>query len=124
MMNGQEIATAVGYGAKIVVLVIDNGIFATIVEHQERHYPQRPSGTHMTNPDFALMAQSYGLHGETVRTNADIAGAVERALASPTGALLHVITDPALRGPSGQMPDASRASGTDENTAQQNGDHA
>lgn len=123
MMNGQEIATAVGYGAKIVVLVIDNGIFATIVEHQERHYPQRPAGTHMTNPDFALMAQSYGLHGETVRTSADIAGAVERALASPTGALLHVITDPALRGPSGQMPEATGASGTGT-AAQENGEHA
>lgn len=111
MMNGQEIATAVGYGAKMVVVVIDNGIFATIVEHQERQYPQRPSGTHLTNPDFAMMAQSYGLHGETVRTSDDIAGAVERALASPTGALLHVITDPALRGPSGEVPAAADSNG-------------
>lgn len=104
MMNGQEIATAVGYGAKLIIVVIDNGIFATIVEHQEREYPHRPSGTHLTNPDFALMAQSYGLHGETVRSTDEIVDAVERALASPTGALLHVITDPTLRAPSPEVP--------------------
>ncbi|MGJ4050474.1 thiamine pyrophosphate-dependent enzyme [Corynebacterium macclintockiae] len=58
----------------------------------------------LTNPDFALMAQSYGLHGETVRSTDEIVDTVERALMSPTGALLHVITDPTLRAPSPEVP--------------------
>lgn len=50
------------------------------------------------------MAQSYGLHGETVRSTDEIVDTVERALMSPTGALLHVITDPTLRASSPEVP--------------------
>ena len=73
LMNGQEIATAMGHGGKFIVLVVDNGIFATIREHQEGHYPGRPSGTHMTNPDFAALARSYGGYGERVEKAEDFA---------------------------------------------------
>ncbi|WP_343069239.1 thiamine pyrophosphate-dependent enzyme [Leucobacter denitrificans] len=100
MMNGQELATAVGYGAKVHAIVVDNGCFATIREHQEAHYPDRPSGTHLTNPDFAALGRAYGLHGETVRTTEEFAPALNRALASSTGSVIHVITDPETRAPS------------------------
>jgi acetolactate synthase I/II/III large subunit len=101
MMNGQELATSIGYGAPIVAIVVDNGCFATIREHQEAHYPGRPSGTQLTNPDFASLARSYGLHGETVRETDQFRPALERALKSSTGALLHILTDPATRSPAG-----------------------
>lgn len=99
MMNGQEIATAMGYGARFVVLVVDNGIFATIREHQEAHYPDRPSGTHMTNPDFAALARSYGGFGERVERTEDFAAAFRRAVDSGLPALLHLPQDPATRSP-------------------------
>jgi acetolactate synthase-1/2/3 large subunit len=99
MMNGQEIATAVGYGGRINIIVVDNGGFATIIEHQEAHYPGRPSGTHLSNPDFAALGRAYGLHGETVRETGEFGAALERALQSETGSLLHLITDPATRSP-------------------------
>ena len=35
LMNGQEIATAVGYGAPFVAVVVDNGVYATIREHHD-----------------------------------------------------------------------------------------
>ena len=38
-MHGQEFATAVMYGAAIIVLVINNGMYGTIRMHQEREYP-------------------------------------------------------------------------------------
>jgi len=99
MMNGQEIATAMGYGAAFIVLVVDNGIFATIREHQEAHYPDRPSGTHMTNPDFAALARSYGGYGERVDRTEDFAAAFRRAVDSGLPALLHLPQDPATRSP-------------------------
>ncbi|MGF6834604.1 acetolactate synthase-1/2/3 large subunit [Paenarthrobacter sp. TE4293] len=99
MMNGQEIATAMGYGATFIVLVVDNGIFATIREHQEAHYPDRPSGTHMTNPDFAALARSYGGYGERVDRTEDFAAAFRRAVDSGLPALLHLPQDPATRSP-------------------------
>ncbi|GAA3274011.1 thiamine pyrophosphate-dependent enzyme [Paenarthrobacter aurescens] len=99
MMNGQEIATAMGYGATFIVLVVDNGIFATIREHQEAHYPDRPSGTHMTNPDFAALARSYGGYGERVDRTEDFAAAFRRAVDSGLPALLHLPQDPTTRSP-------------------------
>lgn len=99
LMNGQELATSAGYRAPILAVVVDNGCFATIREHQEAHYPGRPSGTQLTNPDFAALARAYGLLGETVRDTAEFAPALERALASVTGAVIHVLTDPATRAP-------------------------
>jgi len=81
MMTGQELATAVQYGAGVIFLVFNNGMFGTIRMHQEREYPGRVSGTQLHNPDFAALAQAYGGHGEAVETTADFGPALERAIA-------------------------------------------
>jgi acetolactate synthase-1/2/3 large subunit len=96
-MNLQELASAKQAGAQPIVLVLNNGIYGTIRAHQERHYPARVSGTTMESPDFAMLARSYGFHGERVETTADFADAFDRALASPTGAVLDLaISEEAL----------------------------
>ncbi len=99
LMNGQEIATAVGYGAAFVAIVVDNGVFATIREHQEHHYPGRPSGTHLTNPDFAALARSFGGFGATVASAGEFREAYRAARASGLPAVLHLRQDPAARAP-------------------------
>ncbi len=99
MMNGQEIATAVGYGGRFIAIVVDNQCFATIREHQEREYPGRPSGTHLTNPDFAAWAETYGGHGERVERTEDFQAAFRRAVASGKPAVLHVLQDAETRAP-------------------------
>lgn len=100
LMNGQELATAAQYGAAMLVIVMDNGQFATIRDHQEHHFPGRVSGTQLSNPDFAGFARAFGGHGETVTDDAQAQGAVERALKAVTEqrkpALIHVITDQAI----------------------------
>jgi acetolactate synthase-1/2/3 large subunit len=80
MMTGQELATAVQYGAGVIFLVFNNGMFGTIRMHQEREYPGRVSGTQLHNPDFAALAQAYGGHGEAVETTADFGPALARAI--------------------------------------------
>ncbi|MFK4267644.1 thiamine pyrophosphate-dependent enzyme [Streptomyces milbemycinicus] len=99
LMNGQELATAVGHGAVFVALVVDNGCYATIREHQEDAYPGRPSGTQLTNPDFAAWARSYGAYGETVAATRGFRDAFRRARASGLPAVLHLIQDPTVRAP-------------------------
>lgn len=94
LMNGQELATAVQYGANVIFLVINNGMYGTIRMHQERSYPGRVSGTQLTNPDFAALARSYGLHGETVEKTADFADAFKRCEASGKPSLIEVRIDP------------------------------
>jgi len=80
MMTGQELATAVQYGAGVIFLVFNNGMFGTIRMHQEREYPGRVSGTQLRNPDFAALARAYGGEGEIVDATADFAPALARAV--------------------------------------------
>ena len=98
-MNGQELATAFAHGANPLIIVVDNGVYGTIVQHQEKHYPGRPSGTRMVNPDFATWMSSFGGHGERVEKTEDFAEALDRALAADGPALVHVLTDSELMPP-------------------------
>ena len=94
-MNGQELATAAQVGAQPIVLILNNGIYGTIRAHQERHYPERISGTDMSgNPDFAALARAYGFYGERVEVTEDFPAAFERALSSKTGAVLDLNISP------------------------------
>lgn len=97
LMNGQELATAAQYGAKPLVIVMDNAEYGTIRTHQESHYPGRISGTQLKNPDFAKFAESFGGVGIRVETDADVPAAVERALDTvqngDTFALIHLIVE-------------------------------
>jgi acetolactate synthase-1/2/3 large subunit len=94
LMTGQELATAAQYGADVLFLVVNNGMYGTIRMHQEREYPKRVHGTALRNPDFAALARSYGAHGETVRATAEFGPALERALASGRPALIELVIDP------------------------------
>ncbi len=94
LMTGQEIATAVQYGANFVALVVNNGLYGTIRMHQEREYPGRVYATDLRNPDFAAYARAFGGHGETVERTADFAPAYERAAMSGKPALIEIRIDP------------------------------
>ncbi len=93
-MNCQELGTAMQAGAQPIVLILDNGIYGTIRAHQERNYPARVSGTTLENPDFVLLAQSYGFHAERVERTEDFPAAFARARASRTGAVLELVISP------------------------------
>ena len=66
VMSSPELATAVQYELPLVVLLVNNGMYATIRMHQERQFPGRVIGTDLENPDFPALAQAYGAHGERV----------------------------------------------------------
>ena len=94
LMNGQELATAVQYGAAAIFIVVNNGMYGTIRMHQEREFPGRVSATALTNPDFAALARAYGAHGEFVDRTDAFEPALRRAMASGRPALIEVKTDP------------------------------
>jgi acetolactate synthase-1/2/3 large subunit len=93
-MTGQELATAVQYGAAIVVLVFNNGMYGTIRMHQEKNFPGRAFATQLTNPDFAALARAYGGFGETVAETAAFPAALARALGAGRPALIELRCDP------------------------------
>lgn len=94
MMYPQELATAVQFGAALIVIVVNNGMLGTIRMHQEREYPGRISATALHNPDFVALARAFGAHGELVERTEDFAAAFLRAQASGMPALIELRTDP------------------------------
>jgi acetolactate synthase-1/2/3 large subunit len=93
LMNAQELATAAQYGLDVLVILFDNSSYGTIRMHQERQYPGREAATRLANPDFALMAQSFGGWGKRVTTNAEFDAGLEEAMGRKGIRLIHCITD-------------------------------
>jgi acetolactate synthase I/II/III large subunit len=99
LMNGQEMATAVQYGLNIIFIVVNNGMYGSIRMHQEKHYPERVHGTDLVNPDFAVLAQAYGISGERVERTEDFPAAFARARTAGRPALIELRTDPEIVSP-------------------------
>jgi acetolactate synthase-1/2/3 large subunit len=107
LMSGSELATAVQFGLKVIVIVVNNTMFATIRMHQERHYPGRAVATQLRNPDFAAYARSFGAHGSVVNRTAEFPAAFAEALAQDGPSLIEVRTDPAQLTPELRLEDPS-----------------
>ena len=94
LMYSQELATAAQYGARVVVLIANNGMYGTIRMHQDRRFPGRVSATELAGPDFVALAGSFGAYAERVQTTDGFASAFERACAAGRSAVLELVTDP------------------------------
>ena len=93
-MTIQELGSACQYQVAVIVLVIDNGMYGTILMHQAKSADGKVFATHLKNPDFAAIACAYGAHGETVKNDSEFPPAFARARKSGKTALLHIKTDP------------------------------
>lgn len=109
MMSAMELATAARYGANVVFLVFNNSMLGTIRMHQEREYPDRVSGTDLTNPDFVTFAQSFGALGMRVEKTEDFAPALESAMAANRPALIEIIVDPEAISPTATLSDLKKS---------------
>jgi acetolactate synthase I/II/III large subunit len=102
LMSGQEIETAVRYGAPILVVVFRNGMHGTIAMHQAQEMG-RTAGVEIADVDLAGYARSLGAEGYTVRDPEDLVPTLEEALASDTVALVDVVTDADLITPTSRL---------------------
>jgi len=95
LMSGSELATAVQFGLKLIVIVVNNAMFGTIRMHQELHYPGRVVATQLRNPDFAAYAQAFGVRGTVVHRTDEFPLAFAAAMDRSGPSLIEVRTDPA-----------------------------
>lgn len=93
LMTGMELATAIKYGAKPIILVFNNNKYGTIEMHQRRSYPGRAIGNDLVNPDFAAFAQAFGACGIRVTCNEEFRPALARARAAGTVAVIELLID-------------------------------
>lgn len=91
-MNIQEMATALGNGVAVKVLVIDNYALGMVHQWQRLFYHERYSCTEFTaNPDFVKLAEAYGWQAERIAHPDQISDALDRMLAADGPYLLDVI---------------------------------
>lgn len=112
LMNGQELATSMQYGARTIIVLLNNGMYGTIRMHQEREYPQNVSGSQLANPDFVALARAYGYAGERVTRTAEFEPALQAALTRQQGTVIEVMLDPEVittRGTLGAIRQAALA---------------
>ena len=74
-----ELATVAQERMKVNIAIINNGYLGMVRQWQEFFYDRRYAGTPILSPDFAALARSFGLGGETVRNRQEVESAVERA---------------------------------------------
>ncbi|ATL98011.1 acetolactate synthase 2 catalytic subunit [Aeromonas sp. CA23] len=91
MMNVQELGTIRRAQLKVKMVLIDNQRLGMVRQWQELFFDGRYSETILSdNPDFVALAAAFGIPGETITCKEQIAGALERLLASESAYLLHV----------------------------------
>jgi acetolactate synthase-1/2/3 large subunit len=108
LMTGQEFATAVQYGANVLIFVVNNGMYGTIRMHQEREYKARVSGTELTNPNFIDFAKSFSMPAYRIEKTEAFAPAIQAALKSPEGAIIEIVIDPEAISPSKRLSELGR----------------
>lgn len=78
MMNCQELETAIRYGISLVVLILNDNAFGFIKWKQKKmHFED--FALDYGNPDFALLAKSFGATGMKVKENDDLKEVLEKA---------------------------------------------
>jgi acetolactate synthase I/II/III large subunit len=95
LMSGNEIATAMQYGAAPIIILSDNKRYGTIGMHHEVRYPNRPyeNAVRLTNPDFAAWARVFGAEGITINDESEVEAGIARAFAVKTKpVVVHVHT--------------------------------
>ncbi len=84
-MTLQELATVKKYRLPLKMIVLNNGHLGMVRQWQDLFYDDRYSEVYLadSNPDFAKIAEAYGIEGVVVEDPAELGAAVERVLAAP-----------------------------------------
>src|SRR5216683_1124397 len=74
-----ELATIVQENLKIHIAIINNGYLGMVRQWQEFFYDRNYAATPLLNPDFARLADAYGIKSATVSERSQVVPAVESA---------------------------------------------
>ena len=92
-MNIQELATVYKHQLPIVIAITNNGMLGMVRQWQEMFHAQRYSEVYLadSNPDFAKLAEAYGIDGYNVFDRETAAKLVPEVLARKKPALINFV---------------------------------
>src|SRR6266403_2058769 len=83
-----ELATIVQEKINIKIAIINNGYLGMVRQWQEFFYDKRYVATPLVAPNFAALANSFGIRGETVTARKDVVPTIESARSSEQTVLI------------------------------------
>jgi acetolactate synthase-1/2/3 large subunit len=87
-MTCPELATVVQEHLDINIAIINNGFLGMVRQWQEFFYDKRYAATPISGPNFAKLADAFGIPAATVTKRSDVEGAVESARRQKRAALI------------------------------------
>ena len=92
-MNIQELATIYKHQLPIVIAICNNGMLGMVRQWQEMFHAQRYSEVYLadSNPDFAKLAEAYGIEGHNVFDRETAARLVPEVLARKKPVLINFV---------------------------------
>ena len=87
-MTMSELATIVQEKIKINIAIINNGYLGMVRQWQEFFYDKRYVATPLVAPDFAALANSFGIRGERITSRADVISTIRSARESSETVLI------------------------------------
>ena len=83
-----ELATLVQENLKIHIAIINNGFLGMVRQWQEFFYDRNYAATPLLNPDFAALANAFGIRGERVSNRTDSINTIRAAREYPESVLI------------------------------------
>ena len=93
-MNIQELATLVERKIDVKIVVLDNHALSIVAQFQRQNWKSHPSTGDKYNPDFAAIAQAYGIAGVTIQTREEMPQKLRMALNREGPVVIHCHVDP------------------------------
>jgi acetolactate synthase-1/2/3 large subunit len=92
-MNIQELATIFKHQLPIVIAITNNGMLGMVRQWQEMFHAQRYSEVYLadSNPDFAKLAEAYGIEGHNVFDRETAARLIPEVLAKKKPVLMNFV---------------------------------
>jgi len=92
-MTIQELGTIFQTRVPVKIVVLNNDFLGMVRQWQQLFFDKRYASTEMTNPDFVTIAKGYHLDAQKVTKREELAGAVQKMIASKEGYFLEVAVE-------------------------------
>ena len=86
----QELATAAQYGIALVTLLFNNAAYGNVLRDQRTAFGNRVIGAVLDNPDFMVLAKSFGIEGHRVASPAALGPVLQKAIRANAPVLIEI----------------------------------
>ena len=94
LMTCYELATIAEFNIPVKVAILNNDFQGMVKQWQDLFYEKRYSNTVMKNPNFAKMAEAFGVRGIRCEHKADVEKTVKEMLAHPGPVVVDFFVEP------------------------------